>query len=484
MPEPIQPSELEEMLVDVSRISEPNPEFLNSLRNRFIAEGQASAKKNQETRMKQKTFFQRWAWALVAAIVIILAVVFTRPTVVNALKRLFGYVPNVGIIDQSSQVRVLTEPVTLVRENVTATIEQVILDNEKTVIVYSYILPNSASIQLESAKYDERKPSLNLPNGIQFESIVGMQRSSEGCPKCSMRYMLQFPVMPAGIEEATLILPSLVAVPLGAAPQDWEFHLKFKQAEASSISSAIELIETPAPAVTEGQTLPPVENPYGITNTLDKFAATSDGYILFGNTAWTDARISPYGVWHQLISIKDADGLDIPFEFADPGIYSQPDELRVYWAYKIGSEFKPPLSLLFDITASVPVEGVSFDFDPGPAPQHGQTWDLNQDITINGEKIHILKAEYSLLGAAKVDDQSHYFNFTMQSDENIVGVAIVDLKEPAMGGGGGGGGMPGEKVPFSSGFGYQGVLPQGPLTFTIVSVELNIPGEWVLTWSP
>ena len=50
MPEPIHPSELEEVMKDVNNIPEPDAEFMNSLRARFIAEGQASANKNQETK--------------------------------------------------------------------------------------------------------------------------------------------------------------------------------------------------------------------------------------------------------------------------------------------------------------------------------------------------------------------------------------------------------------------------------------------------
>ena len=54
MSDPIRSSELEELMKDVVNVSEPDAEFMNSLRARFIAEGHASAKKNQETQMKQK----------------------------------------------------------------------------------------------------------------------------------------------------------------------------------------------------------------------------------------------------------------------------------------------------------------------------------------------------------------------------------------------------------------------------------------------
>ncbi|MBK8617034.1 MAG: hypothetical protein IPN96_07945 [Anaerolineales bacterium] len=107
MSDPIRSSELEELMKDVVNVSEPDAEFMNSLRARFIAEGHASAKKNQETQMKQKVFLPRLTWAFAILVLVSLVVLFTRPTVVNALKRLFGYIPNIGIIDQTAEVRVL-----------------------------------------------------------------------------------------------------------------------------------------------------------------------------------------------------------------------------------------------------------------------------------------------------------------------------------------------------------------------------------------
>ena len=91
MPEPIHPSELEKTLQDAVNVPEPDAEFMNSLRARFIAEGHASANKNQETKMRQKTFSQRLTWALAVLALVILVVLATQPTVVNALKRLFGH---------------------------------------------------------------------------------------------------------------------------------------------------------------------------------------------------------------------------------------------------------------------------------------------------------------------------------------------------------------------------------------------------------
>ncbi len=473
MSDPIRPSELEEMMKDVVNVPEPDMEFLNSLRARFIAEGHASAKKNQETQMKQKVFSRRLTWALAILVLVSLVVLFTRPTVVNALKRLFGYVPNIGIVDRTSEVLVLTEPVTVTRENITVTVEQAVLTNEKTIIVYSYILPADFLIP-DNTFGDSRSPLLVLPDGTRLEPIVGQHLNTMDCPQCSMRYALEFNALPSNVTGAILELPGLVAVPVELAPQDWKFPLNFKVADASDIIPVTEQVVTPAPTAAGSE---PV-SPYGITNTLDKFVALPDGYILYGNVSWTDPVIRPYGVRSQLVSIKDAKGAEIPFDYADSERYPAQDELRQYWAYKLNSmEFVGPLSLSFAVDASLPVNGGSFTFDPGPNPQLGQIWNINQDVTVNNEVIHVLSVEEAGI-------EEGFFMFTMQSDSNIIGATITDLAHPPMGGGGGGGGVPEVHVPFYSSFGYQVPIPQGPLTLTFTSVDLLIPGDWTLTWNP
>ncbi len=473
MSEPIRPSGLEEVMKDVVNVPEPDAEFMNSLRARFIAEGHASAKKNQETQMKQKVFSRRLTWALAILVLISLVVLFTRPTVVNALKRLFGYVPNVGIIDQTSEVLVLTEPITVTRENITVTVEQAVLTNEKTIIVYSYILPTDFFIPDNTSFGDSRSPVLILPDGTRLEPLVGQHLNTMDCPQCSMRYELDFSAIPSDVTGALLELPSLVAVPAELAPQDWKFQLNFKVADTTDIVPVVVQVVTPSTTAIGSE---PASPAYGITNTLDKFVALPDGYILYGNISWTDPIIPPYGANAQLASIKDANGAEIPFEYADAEMYPAEGELRQYWAYKLNStDFVGSLSLSFVVEAALPANEGSFTFAPDSNPQQWQKWDIDQDVLVNNETVHVLSVEYAGEG---------YFLFTMQSDSNIIGAAITDLAHPPMGGGGGGGGVPVVGDPFGVGFGYQLPLPEGPLTLTFTLVDVLVHGDWTITWNP
>jgi len=288
---------------------------------------------------------------------------------------------------------------------------------------------------------------------------------------------MEFPPIPADVNEATLELPDLTAIPDDTAPRDWKIQLKFKPADPADIAPVIEQMVTPVPTTASTDAPTQSVNTYGITNTLDKFVALPDGYILYGTTAWTDPLIPPYGVTSQLAGIKDANGTEIPFDYADLELYPKQGELRIYWAYKVGTEIKAPLTLSFVMLASLPADGGSFTFDPGPDPQLGQKWDINQDVTVNNEVIHVLSAEQAGI-------EPGYFMFTMQSDSNIIGASVIDLAHPPLGGGGGGGGVPVAGAPFNAGFGYQVPIPQGPLTLTFTDVQLLVPGDWTLSWSP
>lgn len=475
MPEPMKPSEFEKIVKEVSAVPAPDAEFVNSLRARFVAEGHASAIKHQEIQMKNRSLKKRLAWAMIAVALVALVFLSTNPTVVNALKRLFGYVPNVGIIDQTADLRVLTEPVTLTRDGFVVTVEQAVLNDEEAVVVYSYHLPPDYVFP-EGSVSTTREPFLTLPDGTRLDVLQARHVASSDCPECYLRYLMEFPPIPAEVNEATLELPDLINIPDGTAPQDWKIQLTFKPADASDIAPVIEQVVTPLPTTVNTDAPGQNVNTYGIRNRLDKFVAIPDGYILYGNTSWTDPAIPPYGVSTELAFIKDANGVDVPFDYADTGAVFEPGALRYDWAFKIGNNFTAPINLSFAILVSVPADGGAFIFDPGPNPQLGQKWDINQDVTVNNEIVHVLSAEQAGI-------EPGFFQFTMQSDSNIVGATVIDLAHPPLGGGGGGG-IPTAGVPFMSGYSYQMPMPQGPFTLTFTNVQLLLPGDWSLTWSP
>jgi hypothetical protein len=265
-----------------------------------------------------------------------------------------------------------------------------------------------------------------------------------------------------------LFLLSACGVPAAAAPEPTQ-----------TVSPAPTDIKLSTATLLPTETLPPV-SPYGIKNNLDKSLALPDGYVLYGHISWTDPLITPYGTIATLANIKDANGKEIPFTYADAEASPTPDEHRQLWAYKINAtSFAPPLTLTFVVDTHLKVDGGSFAFDPGPNPQLGQKWDINQDIIVDNKTIHVLFAKQG------GSDSIGALNFSMRSaDPHVIGATITDYSHPPVGFGGGGGGIPQADVEFSAPYSYQEPLPKGPYTLTFTSVDILVPGDWNLSWSP
>ena len=79
--------------------------------------------------------------------------------------RWFGYVPGVGFV-REGQIRVLESPVSVTREGVTVTVEQVVLDPERTALVYSVEgIPATAVVSSPMDQHCPYEVSLRLPDG-------------------------------------------------------------------------------------------------------------------------------------------------------------------------------------------------------------------------------------------------------------------------------------------------------------------------------
>ena len=154
------PPEFESNLRRAMDVPAPGAVFVARLRSQLEQEVQNMKSKNgvqslptlrrsQETSDSapfRKRFSPRLAWGLAAGLLIlIIALLATSPTVVAAMKRLFGYVPGVGLVEQGSSLRIIAEPVILERDGITLTVTQAIASPEKTVIAYQVKnIPESA----------------------------------------------------------------------------------------------------------------------------------------------------------------------------------------------------------------------------------------------------------------------------------------------------------------------------------------------------
>lgn len=441
-------------------------EILDSIADDSLQE-QASLWTQIAPQIKRKSIMQTLRYRPMLAVLLALLILLALSGVAYAIGRSLGYIPGVGVIDQNVSILVVGYPMVIEREGVTLTIEQVAATSEKTTVIYRH---TEQSLDAVAANPDtiEDDPSIRLPDGSQLHVIIGRRQPSDGN---GILYALEFPPLPAGVTDITLVIPRLAGLLPGQGPEDWQIPLHLQEGDPSQIVYP----------VVEYEASPTVASPnapaYGISIALDKAVDLPDGYILMGNMQWTDASLQQNYVTADILSVTDANGQPVNYEYAQPDSYPQPNELRQNWAYAIKAKnFAAPLRLAFYVQMHE-TANAEFQFDPGQNPQNGQTWNLNLSLPVNNRTLQITSAK------ADIYPSNWNLEFTITSDSNVVGMEIIDLQHPPMGGGGGGG-APQSNVPFMSSVGGEGAFPNNPMTLAIVGLDVMVPGDWAITWTP
>jgi hypothetical protein len=407
-------------------------------------------------------------------VIVLVGLFYTVPGMAAALGRWFGYVPGVGLV-REGQLRVLANPVSATREGVTVTVEQVVLDPERTALVYSVEGIAKTAFTTNPLEFCPYSASLRLPDGqLLPASPDGMQSWQTG-----YQHRFNFQPVPAAVNDVKLVIACLFAVRPGSAPEGWEIPLHFVPAPPDMTAFPVIEIPTPtAPAATatpaESPKIEASPQPVSMSLTLDRAVQMDDGYLIYATLDWKDTPFSIVEVSdvEERLHLLDASGQAMLYEMRDDeqtGL--KYDQRQTVFAIKTAPVQTPgPLTLVLDaVSVEMPAKA-SFRFDPGPDPKPGQTWTLDQEVKIGAYSIRVL--------SATANEKS--FTFEMSSNGDITRVMMQDLDHPFQGGGGGGGGSLSKQ--FSYGFNYDDGLPKKPVTIsiTMVGVEYNhrLQAEW------
>jgi WD40 repeat protein len=432
---------------------------------------------------------RRWtrrAWmALFAALLLTtLAVAVIGPQKVwAAVRGWFGYVPGVGFVQGENSLRIVEAPLVQDREGISVTIDEGLADARQTTLHYH--VEGIRSEQRPASESDTgciESPYLSLPDGTRLEAGGG---SANGWPSGYNRRDV-FPAVPAAVDRFTLIIPCLMDTRPGAAPEDWEFSLQLSPAPQDF--HVLPVIEIPTPtlqptgslaanpvssaATFTMQPAAPTETP-AIQLQVEKMVELPDGYIFQGSMKGKATAFSPLNFDTYQLQITDAQGKRILFEPIDPPADSQPSgPNRLVWAVQTrGKGYASPLTFsLPSVTLDQPAQA-SFDLDLGPDPQSGQTWELNQDVTVDNFTLRILSAQFD----ARVDG-TYWLSFEMQVDPHeIEGVSLQDLDNHSAKFSGAGGGDGSGSLSQSFSYDYR---PQGVRHIQIQRITTYLYGPW------
>jgi len=148
--------EFEEKIRKAMEVPGADPEFVNRLKNELA---------RRPVKMKPR-FVLKPAWAIALAVVVV-ALIASAPVAVDALKKLFGYVPGVGLVENSNGMRALLEPVSVTKDGVTLTVTQALVYDNYIQLVYEFsgVAPenNSSTFSMEE---------MNTKTGIMKSRIL------------------------------------------------------------------------------------------------------------------------------------------------------------------------------------------------------------------------------------------------------------------------------------------------------------------------
>lgn len=424
---------------------------------------------------------------LVATIVVLLVLAFLLvrvPAVADAMQRILSrFIPGIGIVDISA-TRALAEPVSVTRDGVTVTVEQLVADPRRTVIVYTvdgFAEPIKPTYEGPDCL---ETPQLHLPNGVELSYPAGSSGSSES--SLGDRYFqanYEFPGLPAEVSELTLVISCLEGTDRGTLPENWEIPLTLVSAPPEMTTYPVVEIAptaqvTPTTQITLSTPGPTDTNAHNFVLSVDRVVPMDGGYRLYGRLDGSENRLM---VDSTMVRLLDANGQAIPGGWDIPELSSL-EEGSLPIVYNANTDYIPgQVTLVVDSVMAeiyeISADGTlpSFTFDVGQNPQIDQEWKLNLDIQIENYSLHIATARF-------FERNGEYgFDFQMSSPNPAVHSAwLLDLNGTSGRYGGSFVGYNGE--PFNTEVTYEaGFVPSGTVTISVSLITVTLDGPWQTT---
>jgi hypothetical protein len=410
----------------------------------------------------------RWAWAPASAVVCIglaLGLIFPQ-TVLAAFRSLFAYIPGIGLVQNDADTLYLAQPVTAEQDGAVLTIDQVVADANTTVV--SYHVSNQAGDSAGAACfYDDN--TLVLKDGKTLRPTGGGVENNEA--------RVEFFALPAKSTQATLHAGRNVADPGCVGPREWNVAFTLGPIPpTTTLMPVYENESTPAPVA---QSAAAQTDESTVQLVLDRTAVLDDGYILIGHIDWSNPDWLVANIDAESITAVDATGKTFPVSMSESGNTDNT------FAYKVtGKDITAPLTVTVQkVWVMANTENSSkFSFDAGSDPQPGQSWDLNQEIEVAGQKIAVKKVqvvEETIEGQAK-PIRGYAFETTSASnvDGNLIcsgtGESYQTFSQSRND-------AQGNKITEVL---YPNGLPSGTITCHFGQIQFTSTGSWQFEWQP
>ena len=462
------------------------------------------------------------AFVLLAALLLV-----STPRVVSALRQLFGYVPEVGLVENTGSLRMLAEPVSVTRDGVTLTVKNVFVYPDRVELIYESTGIDPANDGSQARDYSTNPTAfcggvnigetaikdgdarLLLPDGTVLErEYTGVYPQNA----FAMTPVYQVAI-PPNVTEMTMILNCIPWARRGVVPENWEVPFELALVPAGTVvgSPVIEVAqptETPAispTSVSPATALPATEQPVPsfpqVTMRLEKIAPLESAVVFYFSMDMPDRDPSLVSIMPKDVYIIDSTGQRIQLIATWPW---QPFEHRPGSLFEYVSTSKPadgPLTLIVEdsIAYYAPLyveprqathEEMSFTFDAGADPQHDQTWEMDHAFEIAGYPFKVTSARAVVWDDVKVPefiDGSQGFDYGYQF--SIQGKSPVKMNVELD--------IISDKCGFTVGVPFmpenssllntqlcRDEFPKGQVTVLIREISVLLKNTWQATWTP
>jgi hypothetical protein len=465
-------SQFEKDVYRTMAVPDARSEFVASLRSRLVSEA-------PKLEAPQPVLFKlRLAWAIPLFFVIALlvsTVVIGPQKVWAAVREFFGYLPGIGYVQTDGTLLTLAEPVSVEREGITVTVEQVVADNQRTVLIYKVqgLSVQAANSQGEGAVTGSI-PLLRLADGSELTPTSG------GGPGWGSGYRarLIYPALPPGENSFIFVIPRLMSMPPGVSPEDWEIPLTLEPAAGEVTLMPVEEL---APIRSETQSAP--DSPAlesqdaNVIFSLDRVVELEDGFLLEGTLRPADNQSNATELLYS-IEVSDSEGNRVPSKEVPPDeAFPANSPAEISWAVRTFTKDLPgPWTISIPQIGLTKQTQINLLIDLGDNPQVGDEWQVNQSFEVGETKFTL--ASITLEQGSRLTN--YRLSYRFRADESIYAVNLQDLDRPGLGGSGGTG-------PWEDGvdviMDYE-TIPTGVHNISITSIGVQQESALQLTWQP
>jgi hypothetical protein len=323
-------------------------------------------------RLERKSIMTKLRARPLVGMLIALLILLALSGVVYALGRSLGYIPGIGIVEQSVPLRLLAEPVTVERQGISITVSKVVADSTRTFISYRV---NGIPLAENGMPACATIPEMHLADGTNLEDKSRSGGIAVLKNENTISYADEniFSPIPNGTNNVTFVLSCVL--PDGSVLENFVLPLNLVPSPAGYATPAVELAVT-----ADG-----VENKTGLH--LEKVLELEDSYLLIGK--FTDGGDLPGPLYMSTSSdseylpyIEDANSNPVSFKVREDARPDPDWDVAYYWAYEIPKPLAAPLKITVDQVNIRKHSIAQFQFDTGDHPQVNQEWKFNQPVKL------------------------------------------------------------------------------------------------------